>query len=274
MAQIKVLKIAADGLPLEHTASADDITMTSYTINGGGPVLSATGLNLNTTAVSGVTTATFANPTTGTINQTAGNLVIDNIMAKERANVITSAGSIQFGAVADTVGGLGSLLLPKLAGAPTAVPTAGEGSFVYDSTNDKLWLYTTAGWDDLSTVTSAANVEDTYTAAVILATNDAVYISAADNVSKAIASASTSSQVVGFAIAGVAALATVNVRKTGRMGGFTALTAGARYYLDGTTAGAISATVPTGAGHTIVQAGYAKNTTTLDIQIQNLGRRA
>jgi hypothetical protein len=108
---------------------------------------------------------------------------------------------------------------------------------------------------------------------VNIAAREVVYISAADNVSLADADADVSSQVIGFATAAATATNSVVVRKFGRMAGFTGLTAGSRYFLSA-TAGAITTTVPAGAGNSIVQVGYAKNTTTLDIAIQSLGRRA
>lgn len=274
MAQVKLLKIATDGVPLEN-ALTDDVTFASFTVNGGGPVLSGTGLNMNTTDVTGVKNITFNDPTTDVINQTAGNLVIDNIMAKERSNLLTTSGEILFPTVTDTSGLVDNFRIPVIAGAPTATPTnAGEGYMVWDSTNDNLYVWNGTIWDNQNTVTSAQNLDDTYTAATTIASRDAVYISAADNVTPASASAPGTSQTVGFATAGASSAASVTVRKYGRLGGFTSLTSGSRYYLDGTTAGAITATLPTTSGHTIVQVGYAKNATTLDIQFQSLGRRA
>ena len=276
MAQVKLLKIAADGIPLEHTGSADDVTFLSYTVTGGGPVLSGTGLDMNNTDVSDVQDLVFTAPSTGTINQTAGNLIIDNIMGKERENTMTTAGSVAFPSIADSAGQVDAFRLPYLAGAPTATPTnGGSGHLVFDDTNNRLYIWDGSAWtNEFSTASSTPNVDDSYTAEVSVAIRDAVYISSADNVSPAVASAAGTAQVVGFATAAAGAAASVNVRKLGRLSGFTGLTAGSRYYLDGTTAGAITATIPTGSGHTIVQAGYAKSTTVLDIQLQSLGRRS
>lgn len=274
MAQIKLLKIDTDGVPVEFS-STDEITLTSFTITGGGPALSATGLNLNTTPITGLTNVTFASPTTNTINQTAGNLIVDNIMAKERSNVMTTASDILFPTISNSAGQVDAFRVPALAGVPSATPTnSGSGYLVYDSTNGDLYAWTGTLWDNLNTVSVASSLDDSYTAEVTITSRQAVYISSADNVSPAVASAAASAQVVGFATAGASAAASVNVRKSGRLAGFSALTSGSRYYLDGTTAGSITATTPTGTGHTIVQAGYAKNATTLDIQIQNLGRRS
>jgi hypothetical protein len=144
---------------------------------------------------------------------------------------------------------------------------------VWDSTNDKLYIWNGSAWDDQSTVASANNVDDDYIAEVSIAARDIVYISSADNVSPASASAAGTAQVIGLANAAASATNPVSVRKLGKMSGFSGLTAGSRYYLD-TTAGAYTASVPSGTGNTIVQVGYAKSATVLDIQIQSLGRRA
>jgi hypothetical protein len=80
--------------------------------------------------------------------------------------------------------------------------------------------------------------------------------------------------LLGFAIEGVSDTDPVLVRKFGVLGGFSGLTAGSRYFLSAATAGAVTATLPVGSGNVIVQAGYAKSATELDIQIQQLGKRA
>lgn len=275
MAQVKLLKIDTDGLPVEFTSSSDEITLASYTVQGGGPVLGATGLDLNGQAAIDAASFQVTDPSVGYLNQTAGNLIFNNIMGKERSNVMTTAADILFPVVTDTAGQLDALRLPAIAGAPTATPTAGgEGFIVFDSTNDDLYIWDGSSWNNTSIVPSTQNIDDSYIAEVNVAARDVVYISSADNVSPADASASASSQAVGFAKAAALATAAVSVRKFGRMDGFTGLTAGSRYYLDASTPGAITSSVPSGSGNTIIQVGYAKNTTTLDIMIESLGRRS
>lgn len=274
MAQIKLLKIDSDGVPVEMNTSADDITLNSFTIQGGGPVLSPTGLNLNTQPITGLTNVTFVAPSSDTINQTAGNLIIDNIMAKERSNVMTTAADILFPVISDVAGQVDAFRVPAMAGVPSATPTvSGAGYLVYDSAEPALYAWTGSAWQDVSLATSAKYIDDSYTAANALTATNAVYISAADNVDKASASAAGTAQLIGFATAGAAASASVTIRKFGKLGGFSSLTPGARYYLSA-TAGNITSSVPVGIGNTIVQAGYATDATTLDIQIQQLGRRA
>lgn len=275
MAQILLLKIDTDGVPVEMNSTSDDITLNSFTVQGGGPVLGTTGLDMNNTDVSDVQDLSFNDPTTATINQTAGNVIVDNLMAKERENTMTTAGSVAFPVISDVAGEVDAFRLPALAGTPTASPTnAGEGHLIWDSTNNKLYVWNGTAWDDLSSVSSANNLDDSYVADTPGVTiRDAVYISAAGAVSPADADAAASSQVIGFALSTAASTNPVDVRKVGRLAGFTGLTSGARYYLSA-TAGAITATIPVGSGQTICQVGYAYNTTTLDIQIQQLGRRA
>lgn len=276
MAQVKLLKISSDGIPLEFDSTNDDVTLKSFSVVGGGPVLDATGLDMNNQDVSDLKNLLFNAPSTGYINATAGNLIVDNIMGKERNNTMTVAADILFPQITDNAGQVDAFRIPSLAGAPTASPTvAGEGYLVYDRTNKKPYVWTGTEWDDLSTVDSAGNVDDVgYTAEEALAIRDVLYISSADKVSKADASAPAKSYAIGLTPAAALLAGAVSVRKFGRMAGFSALTAGARYYLSATTPGAITATIPAGSGNTVTQIGYAKNTTTLEIMIEQMGRRA
>lgn len=274
MAQIKVLKFDTDGVAREVNTAADDLTLNSFTA-GSGPAMSPTGIDMNNTDLSEVSDIDFQDPSVSTIEQTAGALVIDNIMAKERENTLTTAAGITFPAITDTAAQVDALRLPALAGAPTATPsTGGEGHMVWDSTNNKLYVWDGASWDDQSTVQSASNVDNTYTSASTLSPKDVVFISAADTVSGAQADASSSAQAVGVATAAASAGGNVTVRSAGIMTGYSALTAGSRYYLAASAAGQITASAPTGAGHNIVQIGFAKSSSALHLAIQNLGRRA
>lgn len=275
MAQIRILKIDPTlGIQQEH-ALADDITFNSFTA-GAGPVMSPTGVDMNNTDMSDVQDVVFTDPTTGTINQTAGNLIIDNLMAKERNNVMTTAGAILFPLVTDTAGQLDSLRIPRIAGAPTATPAVSSdaGYLVYDDTNNNLYIWDGAAWDNLNTVTSANNIDNSYTAEVNVAARDVVYISSSDNVSPAQADVDTTSRVIGFATTAALAAASVPVRSEGTLSGFAGLTAGARYYLSDSTPGAITATPPSGAGNSVFLTGLAKSATVLHIQLQHMGRRA
>lgn len=276
MAQVRLLKIDPTyGIPYEMDTASDDITLNSYTVQGGGPVLSGTGLDMNNQDVSDVNDLAFNNPATGTINQTAGALIIDNLMAKERSNLLTTAADILFPTISDTAGQVDMLRLPSLAGSPTATPTtSGEGFLVWNSTADSLFAWTGSVWKDLSIVEDAERVTNVYTAEVSVAARDVVYISSADNVSPASASsATTSSGTIGLAKAAAAPAASVDVVSEGVMTGFSGLTAGARYYLS-TTAGAISTSIPTGSGNVVVLCGIAKSATELHVRIEDLGRRA
>lgn len=166
-----------------------------------------------------------------------------------------------------------------------ALTPDGTGDLVLDGLN---WpqadgaanqIIETDGAGQLSFVTPASSTStkvcNDYTADEILAARDVLYISAADNVSKAVVSAAgAASRVMGLALAAAADLATVSVCSEGVMTGFTGLTAGARQYANPAAAGEITETTPIGAGNTIVQVGYAKSTTELHIHIEQLGRRA
>lgn len=274
MAQVKVLKIDFDGVSRENSTS-DDITFASFSVSGGGPVLSGTGLAMANQQISSVKDVLFQAPSTGTINQTAGSLIIDNIMAKDRDNVMSvSGGGILFPVVLDNGSSLDALRMPAVSGAPTATPTnGGTGYVVWDSLNNKEWIWNGTSWADQSLVNAARTLDDSYIANNTLLVRDAVYLAAAGKVDKASASAATTAQLIGFATAGASASASVNVRYAGKLGGFTGLTPNVREYLSA-TAGQITETIPVGSGNTIIQAGYAVDANTLLIQIQSLGRRA
>ncbi len=276
MAQVKLLKIDSDGVPVEFTSATDDITLNSYTVQGGGPVLSGTGLDLNGQAAIDASSFQVTDPTVGFLNQTAGNLIFDNIMGRDRENEMLIAGSVSFPTISDTASEVDAFRLPALAGAPTATPsTSGEGHMVWDSSNNRLYVWDGAMWDDQSTVAAAAAVQNLYTADEALAARDVLYISAADNVSKADVSAGGApSRVVGLAVDAAIDTAPVIVQSEGVLDGFAGLSSGARYYADPSTPGGITATTPVGTGNTVVQVGYAKSATALHIHIEQLGRRS
>jgi len=273
MAQVKLLKIdASEGIPLEMDTSADEITLASFGVTGGGPILSATGLDLNNQDVSDVKNLDFNDPSSATIDQTAGALIVDDLMFQTKENAIAVGASILFPVITDVADSVDAFRVPSLAGVPTASPSdGGSGYLVFDDSNNDLYLWDGAAWDNLSTVTQAETLGSTYTAGELIAANDAVYISANDTVSIA-DNTVAKAKLIGFVPAGIAAAAAGTVQKSGVLSGFSAMTAGNRMYLG--AAGSITSTVPVGTGNVIVQAGYAKNVTDLEIQIIQLGRRA
>lgn len=271
--QIKVLKIDSDGIPVE-SVQADDVTFNSFTVSGGAQVLDGSGLVLGDTPVSGVADIIFADPSTGTINQTAGDVIVDDLMAKERSNQMTTAGEILFPVVTDTAGELDNFQIPVIAGVPTATPTnPGEGFMVFDSSGNDLYIWNGSVWQSQSVVEDANRVKNLYTAGEAIPIVSALYISAANTVELASATSTTKARVIGVASASAASGSSVPVVSEGVLPGFTGLTPAARYYLDDTP-GTISTTVPTGTGRTIVQVLYAKSATEAHIQIQELGRRS
>lgn len=273
--QVKLIKIDTNGL-VEMDTSADEITLLSFTVTGGGPVLSGSGLDMNDTDISDVQDLAFVDPSTGTINQTAGAVIVDDLMAKERNNTMTTAGEILFPTVTDVSGEVDNFQVPTLAGAPTASPTnAGAGFLIYDSTGKSMWVWTGTEWDNMNTVASANNLDNNFLSDAAFLIRSAVYISSANHVSAAKADAFATSKVIGCAtIAATAAEETIPVRSFGILGGFSGLTAGAAYYLSAATAGAITATIPTGSGNSVIEIGVAKSTTELFVNPQIIIRRA
>lgn len=276
MAQVKLLKISSDGLPLEMDTAADDITLASYSVTGGGPVLSGTGLDMNNQDVSDVKNLDFNNPSVNTIDQTSGPLIVDDLMFQTKENVMTTAGAVLFPSIADNVDQVDAFRLPALAGAPTATPAdGGEGYLVWDSTNNFLYAWNGSAWVNQSQAAEAGKVCNTYIAGENLNAVELVYISSADTVSKAdVSGAGAPSRVLGFTKASALSAANVEICSDGLLTGFSALTAGARYFADPATPGGITTTTPVGTGNTIVQAGYAKSATQFHIHIEQMGRRA
>lgn len=271
MAQVLLMKIGTDGLLEEMAAGSDDVTLASYTVTGGGPVLTAN-LDMNNGNVSDINNISFTDPTTDGIITTDGTHAADSIMMEDSENVLTTAGAVLFPVISDAVGEVDAFRLPALAGAPTATPAdGGEGYLVWDSSANTLYAWDGAAWDDLGTVTQAERICNSYTSGEILVLGDVCYISAADTASKA--DAATNYQAIGLARTGVASAAPVDICSDGVFSGLTGLTAGARYFL-GATAGSITTTAPTGSGSRVVQVGFAKSTTAMQLQFAAVGRRA
>lgn len=274
MAQVKLLKIDANGLPKEMDTANDDITLNSFTVDGGA-VLSDTGLDMNGTPISDTTDLSFTDPTTNGITNTNGTFAADDIMFDSFENVMETGAAILFPSVTDNADEVDAFRLPSLAGAPTAAPSdGGEGYLVWDSSSDQLYAWDGAGWTNLSIVEEAERVCNEYTAGEAIAAGDAVYISAANTVSLADASVELSSRIIGIAGAAIANGAQGKICSDGLVAGLSGLTPGARYFQDPATPGALTTTVPTGSGESLVQVGFAKSATELQLQIDYLGCRA
>ena len=275
MAQVKTLKIDTNGQPVEIDVSNDDITFASFTVNGGA-VLSSTGLDMNNTDISDANDLSFTDPTTDGITRTDGTHAADDIMFQDAENLMASGAAVLFPAIADAADQLDAFRLPAIAGAPSATPAdGGEGYLVWDSANDSLYAWDGAAWSNLSIVEEAERTCNEYTAGAAIAVGEIVYISAADTVSLAdVSGVGAASRVIGMS-GGAAALSNpVKICSAGVVSGLSGLTAGARYFVDPATPGAITTSVPSGSGNKIIQVGYAKSATEMHLQFEYLGRRA
>lgn len=273
MAQVKLLKIDSTGLPKEMDTANDDITLNSYTVDGG-PVLDLN-LDMNNGNISDVNDISFTDPTTDGITNTNGTFAADDIMFDNFENVMEVGAAVLFPVVADNADQLDAFRLPAIAGTPSASPSdGGEGYLVWDSTGDALYAWNGSSWSNLSIVDEAERVCTEYTAASTVAVGEVVYISAANTVDLADTSAESTSRIVGMVGVGASAAGTAKVCSDGVVSGLSGLTAGSRYFQDPSTPGGLTTTPPTGSGESIVQIGYAKSATEMHLQIDFLGCRA
>lgn len=164
----------------------------------------------------------------------------------------------------------GDLILPNaVMGSPV------EGSTYWDGTSDTLYVYDGSAYVNVSSAGTASSVVTQYTAGTGgIAQFDAVYISSADTVLKADATATSTAKIIGFAPLAITATSDGSIQEDGVLAGvLSGATAGDVYFLS-ETAGQISTTRPTASGSMVVKVGYAKNATDLHIQFQFMGRRS
>lgn len=109
-----------------------------------------------------------------------------------------------------------------------------------------------------------------YSAGGTTTNGNAVYVDSSATVQNAKADTAATSAAIGIQVAVVNAGQTtaasgdkVTVVTLGPVGGFSSLTPGAVYYIDSSTAGAITATAPTGALVWAKSIGYAESATVL-----------
>lgn len=189
-----------------------------------------------------------------------------NLVDKSTAQSISGAWS--FSGAVDI--GSGEFTFPTAASA-----TPAEGDSYWDGTNDNLMIYDGSGWIDVGASGSADSIVVNYVAGTGgIAQFDAVYISAADTVLKANATALSTAKAIGFAPTAITATETGAIVTNGIIVGIlTGATAGDVYFLDA-TAGLIATTRPSGSGNAVVKVGYAKNATDLQVDMNFVGVRS
>lgn len=97
---------------------------------------------------------------------------------------------------------------------------------------------------------------------------DVVYISDDDEAKKAKADAGATANAIALAITTIGTGASGTYQTDGIITGLSGLTAGAAYYLDETTAGAMTDTAPSSTGEYVVRLGIAISATEFDIKIE------
>lgn len=146
--------------------------------------------------------------------------------------------------------------------------SAGAGSaseFIIADAAGKLdvtFLPTGVGADSVTLTTGEA-----------VSAGDMVYISAAGLVFKADASAAAKA-AMGFVIAGFLISTSATVYFDESNTGVTGLTVGSKYYLSGSTPGAVTTTAPTTSGYIVQEIGFATATTSLHVNLQSPITRA
>ncbi len=294
MAQIKTLKISSDGVPVEHDAVNDDLSIKSLAVSAGIDMGST-----NITNLADPTLAQHAVTLSYLETELNGNYVhVNEVGAANGIAPLNASSKIDATYLPSYVDDV--LEYANLAG----FPGTGEQGKIYvaiDTNKTYRWsgsVYIEISSSDVNSVNGQTGVvvlnsghiaeganlyftdgraqsvawDESLVAGEALSANDALYVSASGAVSKADASVLAKTGVIGFAKAAALNAASVGVRCRGKMGGFTGLTAGARQFLS--TSGAITPTVPAGSGNTIVQVGYAITATELLVNIEQLGRRA
>jgi len=166
----------------------------------------------------------------------------------------TSKGVVQIGTGLTATAGVVSIANTTVTagsyGSATAIPTFTVGA------DGRL---TAAGTVAIDTAASTITADTTG-----LAVGDAVYATGTGGVARAQANAAGAVKVIGFVTSvGV----TGKVATAGALTGLTGLTAGARYFLSPTVAGAVTTTVPTTEGQFVAPVGIALSATSLAIQI-------
>ena len=96
-----------------------------------------------------------------------------------------------------------------------------------------------------------------------------VYVKASDGKLYNAVWASGGNEAIGYVLASYSALDVATYYTGGQNTGLSGLTLGSRYYGDHTTAGAVTATVPTGAGVLAQLLGYAVTTTAIEVNIED-----
>ena len=267
MAIVKPIVIGADGEGAELNPATDDLSAQSFGIDGSSVALSGTGLELDSQAITGSGNISFNDSAVNTVN----GIIADDLMSEAAENVMQSGSAIQFGTVGDVAGELDAFVFPTASAQPTQTPTAGgSAAVVYQG---ELWIWDGSAWNNTGIAESASAIDLAFTANGAIADRDCVYISADDAVSPALGVNNVNGQyrAIGFAMNAAADTAAVTVRDRGIVDGvLTGATAGDVYFLSTATAGAVTSTVPTGAGNRLVQVGKAKNATDLLIGIEML----
>lgn len=152
-----------------------------------------------------------------------------------------------------------------------ADPASGsKGQIYWNTVSHTVRVFDGSAWTGLtgsgSTPVADSGLSQTaYACPSGLTVNEAVYLAGADQVGRADANNASAVPAIGL-VASKPTTTTCIVRYAGEQGGFSGLTPGATYFLS-ETAGQIAASPPTATGSVIQEVGFARNATTLMVEV-------
>jgi hypothetical protein len=286
------------GVPTMRALVASDIPtlsayLTSVTISGGTSGLSTAAAVPGSSTVALTGTLAAVNGGTGQSTYAVGDLLVGgagNTLAKLAVGtphqILHGGTTPTYGAVDLTTEVTGALPIANGGtGATTNTaafnalsPTTTAGDLIVNNGTNNVRLAIGSAGQVLTVVAGspawvpATSGETTFVNANTgtISIGEVVYVNSAGKVDLAIATTAATSVAIGI-VADTAILTTAsgNVAMSGVVNGLTGLTPGATYFLSDITAGLLTTTAPTTAGHFIAPIGIAISSTALKINIQS-----
>jgi len=159
--------------------------------------------------------------------------------------------------------------------ASTGTPSGADQTGVRDTAGNYVGTNVEACLAEIPTlVVNNSPVVAVFTAGETLTAGDWVYVSASNTVRKARANSWTTMPAIGVAMEAITSGNTGKILLAGEDGNQSGLTAGSRYFISSTVAGAIQALPPLGFGTFLQLVGIGKSSTDIVLFINRAVRRA